>query len=664
MADFVLESWRGGLNESDPPTALAKDACVTAENVEFHKSTCGEKRLGTANVTLPAIAATMKAVPFMFRHLPSADESAAELWALFTPSDGTQAIELWRKTTAWTAVTMFGTDSIDVTTSRLFRVRAASLHGKLFLAFKSTNSADRLHVWDGTSLRRVGLVAPAAAPAVATAGVGTFTGKRYYRVRFTVQNGSGTTILRSEPSATTTFTPGGLGLSARITKPAASSPSEGETHWEVEASINNGDFYRLSTVVVGTTTYDDSIAAYTTGYAASGTLSEDIGDYTLPWSAKFVTTDDDRVIFAGAWENSAYGSRVAWTPVTNDPGSGNDERIPIDTDQNIDLDANDGGEITGISRSMPRGNDSVLYVFKLGRIYTMTRTQIRAKAYNIDCVTKARGALPGSLIEGVDESGQPALYFLDVNVGPCRIGASGILQNCGFDVFKTTWKSVNVDATHVCHGVHYAASRQTHWWLATGTSNTPTKKIVLQVNEQQAGISGLRRGWSTWSSGRSVSAWSSVMFASNIDAGVARSLVLVPFVGLSELAADRNLIQRCDTGTTDSGSSYTATIKSRPFILASLMNKFGAMAGALLGKAASGVTVSVRVIRDFGLQSSTARDCLLTPTSTEDQVIVPLDNLFQSEMKAMQIEIGDLNANGGAWEVNMIAMKERPEESA
>lgn len=671
MADLVIDSLRGGLNETDAPTALAQDACVTAENVEFHKSMLGEKRLGTANVTLTGSAidlnSLLKSVSWMYRHLPSADESAAELWYLAIPSDGSQAFGLARKTTVWSAITPF--DNIDVTRTatsdtpigRAFRLHAASIHGKMFLAYRSTNATDRLHVWDGTTLRRAGLVAPTAAPSVADTGAAaTFKGKRYYRVRFTVQS-AGVTTLRSEPSAVTTFTPSGAGTSARITKPAASSPSEGETHWEVEASINNADFYRITTVVVGTTTYDDSISAYTVGYAANGTLSEDIGDYTLPWSAKFVVTDEDRLLVLGAWENAAYGSRVAWTTVTNEPGVGNDERIPIDTDQNIDLDGNEGGEITAASRSI----NGVIYVFKIGRIYTLTRTQIRQRAYDINCITKARGAIPGSLVEGVDENGSPALFFLDINVGPCRVDQNGVIHNCGYDIFKTTWRSVNLSAKDaIAHGVHYAGSRQTHWWLATGSSETPTKKIVLQVNHQRPGENGLRRGWATWSSGRSVTAYSSCMFADNVNDGVARSKRLVPFVGLVETGGDRNLIQRCDTGTTDSGSSYAATVKTRPFIFGNLLGRFGTLAGVLLAKAATGVTVSLRVIRDFGIEVSSARDCDLTATSAnEDQVIRPLDNFAQVEMRSVQLEFGDLNSNGGAWEVNMIAAQEDPQET-
>jgi hypothetical protein len=217
---------RGGVNETDPPSALPEDQVVIAENVEYRRSTCGEKRRGTTNVTLAALSATLTIVPFGFRHIPSADETAAELWVLYTPSDGTQAFAIHRKTTAWSAITP--ADDVDVTVGRNFRLSAASLHGRLFLAYRSVGGVDRLHCWDGTSLRRVGLATPAAAPAVAdTGGAATYTGVRYFRVRYAVLSGS-TVLRRSEYSATTTFTPSGAGPLRGLQSPPRLPPQKGK----------------------------------------------------------------------------------------------------------------------------------------------------------------------------------------------------------------------------------------------------------------------------------------------------------------------------------------------------------------------------------------------------------------------------------------------------
>jgi hypothetical protein len=647
---------RGGVNETDPPSALPEDQVVIAENVEYRRSTCGEKRRGTTNVTLAALSATLTIVPFGYRHLPSADATAAELWVLYTPSDGTQAFAIHRKTTAWSAITP--ADDVDVTVGRNYRLSAASLHGRMFLAYRSVGGVDRLHCWDGTSLRRVGLATPSAAPAVAdTGGAATYTGVRYFRVRYAVLSGS-TVLRRSEFSATTTFTPSGAGTSARITKPAATSPAEGETHWEIEESINNADFYRIATVAVGTTTYDDSIAAYTTGLkGAGGVLSEDAGDYTVPWSPKYLTTDQDRLIIAGSWENSAYASRVGWTPVTLDPGVGNDERIPLDTNNSVDLDGLDGGELTGISSAI----NGYLFAFKLGRVYKGTRTGQRDKAYDWICITSERGAVPGSVKNGFDAQGNACIYFLDPTVGLCRIGAGG-LQHAGQDVL-TTWRTFNKDATLPCHGLYYPDAHQLRYWIATSGSLFPNKMLVLHTNLSRDFADGVRKGWATWSEGASVSAYSSWLFSDNIDANTTRSLSIVPFVGLGEVGGDRNLIQRCDTGSTDRGASYTAYVRTRPIFSGGLLQKFGTLVGVVLAKAASGVSMAVKTIRDFGLETKTSEAVSLTPVGTEDQVIRPIDNLTQSEMFALQVEFGDLLSDGGLWEVNSIAVMPREEEN-
>ena len=76
----------------------------------------------------------------------------------------------------------------------------------------------------------------------------------------------------------------------------------------------------------------------------------------------------------------------------------------------------------------------------------------QAYAYDTNTQTRARGALPGSVVEAVDQTGQSALYFLDPAVGPCRLGVQGI-EWCGYDVQKL-WKRVEVDAAIPCHAAH------------------------------------------------------------------------------------------------------------------------------------------------------------------------------------------------------------------
>jgi hypothetical protein len=604
-------------------------------------------------------AATLDVTTWMYRHLPVNDEGEAELWALTQSLTTASNVLTRRKKTAWE--TIVPNDLIDSEDTRGHRLSAQTLHGKLFLAYKSQGAIDRLHVHDGVSLRRCGLAEPAA-PSVANTGSGTFNTTRYYRVRYKYV--SGNTVLRSEASDVTTFAPSGSGSAARITKPATI--NENETHWEVEASLNNADFYRIATVVVGTTTYDDSTSA-AVGYAANP-VSADPGDYSNIPSGKFLSADQDRLIIAGSWETASEASRVRWTPVFNDPtGDGNDERLELDTDPYLDLDGFEGGEITGMSRAV----NGYIFVFKRSHIYRLVRTGQRNMAYDAVPITKARGALPGSLVEAINQAGQPSLYFLDQSVGPTRLSANG-LQWCGRDI-QTLWQRVNVNAKVPCHGVYYNNKRQLHYWLALDGSDYPNAKIVLHVNEMRDTDEGGRRGWVTVAKdNRIATAHCSIMFASNIDTTDPRSFSLVPLIGKEKwtvgLTTIRDYIQRCDTGGTDAhtandtDSAYRAVITTKPFALAGLLNQHEIKSGVLLTKAASepNGSVFIKLIQDFGKVEKMVDATLYVETSNETHSIQQLDDLHLAELRTLQISMGDLDDNvdpPDTWELHRLQLK-------
>jgi hypothetical protein len=655
---FSLASLRGGLDDTSPPTGLADDACTIAENVEFVNSTLGERRKGCVEISLPSSVTAdldFDAVTWMYRHVAANLETSAELWLLAQSLSATDNILVRRNQSGWATITQI--DAITSTTSRGHAMSAQTLHGKLFLAHKS--GVDRLHVYDGTDLRRTGLAEPAA-PAVANTGAGAYTGTRYFRVRYARVSGS-TVILRSEPSDVTTFVPSGAGASARISKPAAI--SEGETHWEVEASLDNATFYRITRIATTNATYDDS-TVYATGYAAGNTLSEPVGDYTLIPSGKLLSADQDRLIIAGSWETAAEASRVRWTPVYASLGAGNDERIVESADDFVDLDGYEGGEITALSKA----SNGYLYAFKRSHIYKLVRT---GTGYEAFCITKSRGALPGSLIEAIDQAGNPSLYFLDPSYGPNRIGATG-LQWCGRDI-QTLWKRVNVNAKIPCHGVYYNDKRQLHYWLAVDGSDYPNQKIVLHVNEVRDSDEGGRRGWVTVTkNSRIATAHCSVMFSDNIDTTDPRSFALVPLIGKEKwtvgVSTIRNYVQRCDTAfkdahtTGDTGSVYYGRLKSKAFALgqAGLLSQHEVKAGVLLAKSVPTPDgyVYIQAIKDFGLDARIAK-AELRPMLGEDQVIKVLDDLGFAELRTVQIELGDLDTNispTSEWELNQLQL--------
>lgn len=642
MADFLITSLRGGMNDTDPPIALPDDQCVLAQNVEFTLSTLGERRRGGSAITLTSSGLDTKTrVTFLHRYLPTTDESDAELWGFGHTDASTYALA--RKDTSWHNVPFV--DNPLLTSGAEYNFQAVNLHGKLFLAYKSAQ--DRLHVWDGSTLRRAGLAPPTAAPTGANTGSGSFAATvRYYRVREIVQSGS-TILRRSEPSPVLTFTPSGSGTGVVVTKPA--DMGESATHWELEASLNNADFYRIATTVVGTTTATDSSASY----AATFTLSDDSGDDTAIYSGEFLSADEDRVLIGGSFNNSELASRVSWTPVYKDVGVGNDERIPVDTVNFLDLDGFEGGRLTGISGPV----NGAVWAFKRSHIYKLVRTGDRSRAYDPISITKKRGALKGSIVEAVDQQGRPALYFLDPTVGPCRLGASG-LQACGNDIL-TTWKTVNTNAANVvCRGIYYPDARQVHWWVATGSNDSPVLRIVLQTNVVEDHNDGARRGWAKWD-GPSAQALAVCLYSSNIEAGTARNTSLVPLIG----GAFTGRVWRTDTTDADNGTAYTARITSKPYTPLSILHKFGVMAAAFVAKAVVGGLLDIVATRDFGLETKTISGTPLDPSGSETHVIKQLDDLGFSELRVVQVDVKDPTVAGARWELHQIALKERREQT-
>lgn len=640
---FVFSSFRGGLNLYDPPIALSQDQVVEATNVEWAGATLGDRRMGHTAITLPASVTALTGVWKMHRHLPSSDESAAQLWVL-AATPNTSAILSYKSDASWTDVALI--DTPTTTTAALPLYRFQTLHGKLFVTYPS--ASDRLHVWTGTTFRRAGLAQPAAAPSLANAGAGSYAGKRYFRVRFLEM--SGTSILRrSEPSESASIIPVGTGSAVRITKPAA--VSEGETHWEVEASLNNSVFYMVSRQVVGTTTYDDT-TAFGTGYGAF-TQSEDIGDYTLIPSGKYLIADEDRLLILGSWSDATKASRVQWTPPQKDPGFGSDERLKLSFDPFLDLNGYEGGEITG---GCP-GN-GVIYVFKWSHVYRLARTGNPSQAYQAYPVSKTVGAIPGSIIEGLDNQGNPAIYFVDRIVGPCMIGTGGLIKLVR-DI-KPLWDTHESTTALEAHGVYYPFKRQLRWEFSVSGVSGTSVGIVLHMDEMRLTQEGGTRGWAKWTGVTGIH--DMILYPDNVESGSARTTNLKPLVALSG-AAGHHILQ-ADTGTTDDSTAYTAALTTRPVMLGGGINNFGIRASSLIGTANVSATVNLSAIRDFGKETTKTVDSIsLAAASTETYVVPAQDNFFGSECRAFQARIADPSPATGTWHLHQLNLIPRAEQT-
>src|SRR5262245_3293783 len=345
MPDLSIRDISLGRNGIDSPLAVPEGQCCDALNMDLSESPLGSKRAGSVAVSTTGGTAFATSIRSLFRHVPGDDETAAELWAV----DANGLVKRFSGG-AWADVTL--ADAISAGTAQF--VEFASLNGKLFMAYKS--SVNRLHVYDPTlsapKVRRVGIAA-SAAPTVANTGGGAYPATlRYYRVRFIQYDGT-TVTRRSEPSPSQSFTPSGAGTAARITKPT--NPGEDETHWEVEGSVDNDVFFVLAgvamgnAIVIGTTTYDDSA---TPANYSDNELSEEIGLFTLPVSARYLSTDNNRLLMAGCFEDSKLSSHVYFTPVLGATDHGDDERVESTAISKgyVALNRRDGGIITGLAQ--------------------------------------------------------------------------------------------------------------------------------------------------------------------------------------------------------------------------------------------------------------------------------------------------------------------------
>jgi hypothetical protein len=111
-----------------------------------------------------------------------------------------------------------------------------------------------------------------------------------------------------------------------------------------------------------------------------------------------------------------------------------------------------------------------------------------------------------------------------------------------------------------------------------------------------------------------------------------------PFIGLD--AGD--LLQRCDTDViTDAGVSYVARIRTRPFISAGLIARFGVMVAALLASKAADTSIEVFLIRDMGQETTAGVTVDCSDPATVEQVVRDMDDLVLSECRTVQVEFGD-----------------------
>lgn len=483
MADEVIWTDLRGLNSADPPTGLGPSGATDIHNVLLEPLSLGRRRPSCETISLSSGPSAQ--VYQLARFQVGADTSASQLFAF----SGTSPALHRRSAGTWSSVTLSDT----VASFSASRPQAVTHNGKLFIAYNS--DVNRLHVYDpaysASALRRVGLDTPGASNGVTNDGSGSYTAKlRYYRIQLKTKNGSDT-VCSSELGPVTSFTPSGTGTSAVIAAPASTEAHA--THFVVFGSVDNNYFYDISgDILIATSTYTDS--ADPLDYSANA-IAPTVGLNVPPPAAKYLISDGNRLLMAGAWETTATSSQTGvrnsrvWFTAVNGArdNTGEDESIPQTSALKywIDCGENDGDAIVGLGGPM----DGIVYVFKQRSIWRLVPSGLDDSPYRAERVSSALGAAwQDAIALGEDGQGRPALYFQSLT-GPKRIAPGMGIEDLGADVRAfgdATYSSVDDTPLVVWDQV-----RRVVWWL---TYNAQTA-YAFQPQFESRTRDGVRGGW-------------------------------------------------------------------------------------------------------------------------------------------------------------------------
>ncbi|CAB4147812.1 hypothetical protein UFOVP509_49 [uncultured Caudovirales phage] len=619
--------------------AIPSDMAAECLNIELREGGLGKKRSGSVAQALTGTAFT--GYRALAKFTPGNIETDAEMH--ICSGDGTPKI------LRVTAAVAAGLTLKDNVASSPQSWNAAALNNKLFQAYDST--VNRLQVYapnESTSnVRRAGL-APTGVITASNTGAGTYPAiERFYRVRVLAKVGS-VVVRTSNPGTSNGFTPSGAGTAARVAQPA-SMPNEGETHWIVEASIDDVTFWQMSgELTIATTTWDDSTVP--NDYEITGDVPPPDGScYPFP-SCKYILSDGTRLFGLGAWETSAGTSvtpvsgRLYFTPRLGTSDLGDDERLESTTtaDGWIDLALGAGGDDRGLGGPL----NNAIYAFQSNATYMFVPTGNANTPYRRVVLSQRIGAVSHqSIVQAEDENGQPCLYFLNPSDGPYRIGTGYTMQWLGKDV-KDLWDTINLSATgQTAWGIYDRSRKLIIWGIATGSSNTPDKLIVFDVtNGKVSDGDSIRKGWVQWT-GDIATSYCALVFNSTL--ATTRPLTTTPYYGS---ATGTTLLRTSTSATQDGSTNYQAYVRSRAFRWAPLGRFKKILDAVLIAKAQTATTIRQRLIADWGF-ATLDRDVSIAPVGSETYVRPRPDAVDFTDLRTLQVEIGDSAAANTTWEL-------------
>lgn len=646
---MVYTAMRGRDGFPVSPSQIPRWRALEMRNVDLYRAAFARKRGGSVNLfTDTTSEAFTGALSFLGEHLPTSDPTASELWGV--DNAATPVVQRLAGGTAWATPSL--KDNLQ---GNAQDVMGVSFNGKYYVACNT--AVDRLHLWDGATVRRAGMATPAA-PTGGNTGSGSYTATaRTYRLCWAVLSGS-TVVRRSEHGGALTATPSGSGTAYRVTIPSVA--GEGETHWILEGSVDGSVFYDLATTAIASATYDDSAEPSTYPGREASPLA---GTHTNWTSAKFLMVANGHLIGAGAWESSgARYSRVWWSGVTNQTTSGGspvtayDETViqNVNVSNYADLDELSGGGITGVGGPL----DNRPVIFKRNQVWRLVPTGIDTPFYI------PREVFPGSsvgcirqqtIVNAEDAAGRAAVYWLSED-GPYRLGAEG--PQCLVDDIQDLWDTINLDAsTVVAHGTYYKALRQIWWYIAVGSGNVPSIKLVFDVRLGRVYEDGrVRDGW-TVHDGASAAALCSCQFAATPAASMSR--LRKPYVGLTT----GTVILKCDTAATDdNGTDFQGYVDLPDTHYGGWDHKHSVGRPVVVGSAGA-YSLAATLTADYGREARGPATVSMAATGSETRAARLIEGVEEADANATRVRIGDSAASDAVWTIDAVVIQVEQREA-
>lgn len=627
-----------GLNQRSQPLLSGDQGTVLeAENLSFNQRGACVQRFGGESQELTGFT---EVIDWLGRFINLT--GTEELWAA---ENQLGSALLHRKFAGSWGLVSFSDTAVA---NDLRYMTSAALASKFFLAYNS--DVNRLHVWDGTSVRRVGFAQASAVTAATMGGAGK-TFNRWYRKRVAELDASSTIIRMSEPSAT----PVNVSITddAGVTVTRGTVPGEGETHWIVEAADDDsgvaGTFYQIATVAIATLTSDD------TNSSISGfDISPLLGAYIPPPSAKYLLSDTNRLLMAGAWETTSTSdqtapkqNRVWYTPVLGSTDIGDDERVPNTVDQKNFIDIGDEGPITALAG--PIYGD--IYVFKKDSMGKLVPTGDVTTPYRYVQLSVGIGAVDQRCVTSAEQGeGVPALFF----------AASA-------SVYMITQGGITEISDAISRDLRLNSFTAAASWIAF---NPYDKTLIVQTNSGSAALSGQyyqfsydlkEKAWtglsfaggeSSWILGRGLLGIDTILggdgtvirssvIATNTN-GLSRLLLggeFTPSVGVSSSL----LVALGDTCAGDGENVFTTKVRVRKYPKPGHFFRVGCP--TVFYRSPSGTTSTVGTLMvSYIRQDEVISSQSLTLTATDrdnsvQQKMATLDGLMQGDMGAIDLRM-------------------------